>query len=287
MNEDTLVKQFNQDLDDILEGKTPQPQVDISPEYTGVLDLADKLKASNFQAEPAKLKLREQMFNPGHTKMNKEAFMNRIFEKRKPALVVGTAAAVILLAVALALPGNMAAIAKDSIAKTFKIGKYVTVIQEDDPVQSPVPGELPKDGTVLSDGSVLRIGNQEPAETVHYTSLAEAQKAVDFKILTPQYLPAVYSFKEAKGLGTCKDYIELVYDGGEKKITIIMTKTSEQNRFDVATNGQVEQADINGNVGTWSEPNNVMWEKNGVYYSLDCSTKLGKAEALKIAKSVQ
>lgn len=66
-----------------------------------------------------------------------------------------------------------------------------------------------------------------------------------------------------------------------------MTKISEQNRFDVATNGQVEQADINGNMGAWSEPNNVMWEKNGVNYSLDCSTKLGKAEALKIAKSVQ
>ncbi|MEN6390145.1 MAG: DUF4367 domain-containing protein [Syntrophomonas sp.] len=286
MDEDILVSQFNKDLDDILEGKCPEPHGDTSREYTAALDLAGRLKENNFVSESTRLRLRQHMSRE-YSSMKKESFMNRIIAKRKPALMVGTAAAVILLAVALALPGNLAAVAKDSIARTFKIGKYVTVIQEPDQAPGSLPGEPPKDGTILPDGSVLRVGSEEPAETVYYSSLAEAQKVAGFKILTPGYLPAGYTFKEAKGLGTYADYMQLVYDGNGKEISIIMTKMSEQNKFEVATNGQVEQVDINGGQGTWSEPNNVMWEKDDVNYSLDCSPGLGRAEAVKIAESIK
>lgn len=287
MNEDIFMRLFNQDLDDIMEGRHPGPHGDTSGEYTGILELAGRLKENNFVSEATRVRLRQQM-SRGYAGTKKVDIMTTVIRQRKPALIIGTAAAAtLLLTVALALPGNMAAMAKDSIAKVFKIGKYTSVIQKEDPAPNTMPGEPPQDGTILPDGSVLRISNREPADTVHYSSLAEAQKVADFEILSPGYMPAGYTFKEASGFGTFSGYMHLVYSNGSDKITLNITKMSEQNKFEVSTNGQVEQVDINGNSGTWSEPNNVMWENDNINYSLDCSPGLGKAEAIKIAQSIK
>lgn len=230
--------------------------------------------------------------------------MNKLFNKHRPALVFGTVVIAAFLGLTLAFPGTMLALVDNvgaNITKILKLGSYATVIQ----IENPPPGNavlsdeekeiLQKEGTIIKQtpGGELSVslksetGEEKPLEgTVTYTSLDQAQEAVSFKMLIPEYLPSGYSFKEAQGYEGSDKYINLYFKGTGKDITLLQRVMSDETRFGFATNGPVEPVEINGAAGAWMEPHTLMWEKDGVVCSLFCSG-FSKEEAVKIAGSIR
>jgi|GEM_PF-2156375 len=330
MNEETLVQKFNNDLDSILEGRTPGKD-EVSLEYSELINVASVLKQVNFDSTgQSKSRIRQQVLsrNQRYNQSNKEVFMNSIFRMRRPALALGSAVTVAVIALSLAFPGTMTAMASSAahnIGKILKIGNHSSVIQldDEDTVFPALNGEVeitmksPNSETMVGEvtisehgsGSVAGIavispdgetrvaakattdeysGETKPplSEIIKYDSLSEAQKATSFNVLVPDYLPAGYSFKEAQGYGSASDCIDLNYKGDGQDIILMQKLMNEQTYVTYATNGSVEQVDINGAVGVWIESYSLVWERDGVNYSLYCKD-LNKDEAIKIARSIK
>lgn len=317
MNEDQRIKCFARDLDDILEGKEPVHNEGISPEYAEVLDLASMLTGTDFSAENGgreriKRKLSDRCQGRRCHKFNKEVGMNKLWKERRPAVIIGTAAVIAVMALALIFPGTMMAMANnaaDNITKILHIGKYATVMQMEDSGNKPATplltaeqkaklqaGEIvtikTPDGDIAISGA--KAGDEEKADrpgVVHYAALADAQKAASFQILTPEYLPQGYAFKEAQGYegsgaDGARDYANLYYKGPGKDIILMERIMHEKTRFEESTGGKIEAVDINGATGAWMEPHTLVWEKDGVNVHLFCKG-FSKEKALKIARSVK
>nr|WP_289137002.1 RNA polymerase sigma factor [uncultured Brevibacillus sp.] len=113
---------------------------------------------------------------------------------------IAAAVAVITLVGATAFSEPLLAFANhatESISKIVQLG-YTSVMQMDD--QAP-PVDKQNASLVQDSEKTLVTANDQPLEIDRaiYATLAEAQKTVSYKLLSPTYLPAGYSFKEASG----------------------------------------------------------------------------------------
>ncbi len=222
---------------------------------------------------------------------------------RRPVPLYGKVAIVALFALTLAFHGNLMAVANnaaDNIIKILKLGNYSSVIQVEDEVSNQPDlsqeqkDELLKGGTITlqtPDGEVVIKGKDPsrdayPKGTVSYSSLIEAQKGACFKVLSPEYLPSGYAFKEARGFKESQYYMNLYFKGPGKDILLSMRMMNQETGFVLGTNGPVESVDINGVTGAWMEPHSVLWEKDGVSYDLVCKG-FSKEEIMQIARSIK
>ncbi len=115
---------------------------------------------------------------------------------------------------------------------------------------------------------------------------------MSFKLLTPEYLPAGYSFKEAEGFKDAEngqafdESINLFYKEPGKDIILMQRVLGEDSELSTGTNGKSDSVKINGETGAWLESNSLAWKKAGVVYALSFNG-LSQKEALKIARSVK
>lgn len=234
---------------------------------------------------------------------NKEGMgvkLKELFAARRPGVLVGTCAIIIMLAIAMVYPGKLTAVASsvsDSVLKTFNLGEYSVVIQmkdtapEEKVTLTPEQNEkLAKEGFVeieTADGTIS-IGTNPTEEAMRdtYASLAEAQKVAGFRVGCPSYLPEGYAFKEAKAYEGSNQYMDLYFNGPGKDIILMERLMNKDTAYVESTNAEVEAVDINGVRGVWEAPHTVTWEKDGVNYSLFCKG-FNKEEALKVARSVK
>jgi len=276
MKDNNLAKHFIQDLDSILKGEQLYKTGDTTPEYEQVLQLASVLKDTDFSSESKTREgLRRRLMNRclNNHRSNKEVIMNKLWVGRRPALILGTAAVIAMFGFALMSPGKMMAMANevaDNISKILRLSNNMAVVQMES--KTPQNAELDreereglrKEGVSIqtSSGEVIvtskeavtgadvveitskDVGINDEDQmlpgTVSYASLAEAQEAVCFKILTPEILPLGYSFKEAQGYQGSDQYINLYFSGPGKDIILMQRIMNQNTSFVLATDGPVD-----------------------------------------------
>lgn len=288
MKTDKVAKHFNEDLDAIVSGKQPPKRPEASDEYAEILEISSALKKLDFSSEyglPEKIKLQEKV---SAIWIREEKRMEkRIGRSRFVTGKIAAAVAVITLVGATAFSEPLLAFANhatESISKIVQLG-YTSVMQMDE--QAP-PADKKSVGHEQNSEKILVSASDQPLEIERaiYTTLADAQKTVSYKLLSPAYLPAGYSFKEASGFkGEGADqYMDLYFSGPVKDIVLMTRVLNQETAFGVATSSNVDSLSVNGNAAAWIEPHTLMWEQDGVSYSLFCKG-FGKEEALKIANS--
>ena len=135
---------------------------------------------------------------------------------------------------------------------------------------------IPKNAKVVN---LANLGNFKIPKKM---TLQEAQKEVNFTILTPNYLPEGYKFSNAMVFG--KNVI-LTYEKSGSKIFPIQFSEYKGKLFHGAG---AEVVNINGNKGYYSSVNtlNVLsWTSNNMVFAL--TSPLSKKDMEKIAESVK
>lgn len=305
MEEFDLVKQFNEDVDSILAGKPQTERNDLQSEYDDLLDLATVLTGTNpIPEKGTQQALRRDLINrclaQNSTGSHKEAIMKNIFSRHRSALLAGSFAIIALLGLYLIFPGKMIAMAKD-IGNIFKIGSngpYVVQIDDKSPREQSAKKSLTPEQQAQLDkngyyeftddkGNVWKVGTGDKgsqANTVNYTSLADAQKNLSFKLLAPKFLPEGYSFNNAERYKDDKEeYITLNYKGPGKDIILIQEIIPYPGAGESAET--IEPVTVNGNSGAWVD-SSLTWNINKVNYAL-FAEGFSKDEIIKIAESVQ
>lgn len=299
MDQFDMVKQFNEDLDSILNGGPRTSGNKVQTQHDDLLDLAVALAETKPTPDSGKQQvLRRQLINrcrEHYTVRNKkEAVMKNFFRKRRIAPVACSFALAALFGFYLILPGTFTAMAKD-LGTILKLGPYVTLIEDNtapgpssvSPLTPEQEAELDKNGYVqftAEDGGLVTISTwgKPSVDTVEYTSLADAQTGVSYKLLAPAYLPEGYSFKNAECYKGSKDYITLNFQGPGKDIILMQRVMKEQTKYEAG--GKFEPIMINGNSGAWVD-SGLIWNKGGVNYIL-FAKGFSKDEIKKIAESI-
>lgn len=312
MKEERLIDYFDQDLEDILGGHSPKHNESLPQGYKEVLDVAVSLSRLDYSPDEAKRNRKRQQIINGYKNCSQkghgsfEGLNRRAWAK--PVLATAAAALVITLAVSVAYPGKLTAAARN-VTKIIAINKYVTVESVDcnpmdaNDVGIKVGGEGSREqftgtikvkkvanadikGTTFS--IALPVRNDTGADNVVYPTLAEAQKTLKYRMLSPQYMPPGYSFKEAEGIRDSNnkavdDYINLYYQRQGNDVFILMQRVLGD---DSELYNDGETVDINGETGVWMKPNSLAWKKAGVVYNL-VGNGLSQEESIKIARSVK
>ncbi len=292
---------FNHDIDNLLKGEQENIRENNSPEYDELLELAKTLLKTDFGTESdAKEQIWQNLKCSNRRKKlwfkKKEEFtMKKLFKQYRPGYIMGVGALIAVLAITFIFPGTMEAVA-NNIAKVFKVGKGVTIIQTDGESR-PAP-LLSKEQ--LSSEKVKVVGEGENSDSqvkdIIHKSIAEAQKAVDFKVLVPEYLPTGYTLKEAKTMElvgadinseeakSSRYYLTVKFAGQEKDITVFYRLVNEETAYETGTENEIEAVKINDTIGAWEDSGHLIWEQDGVSYNMICKG-ISKEEAVKIAKS--
>ena len=244
---------------------------------------------------------------------------------KRPLVILGMAAVFSTLCCFAVFPGHMTAMAAkaaDGITKILHLSDYSTVIQlsgNQAEWQQDLNGEqgivsITKKGTEgniegevtvstkgKSDGSVTVEGIQgaDGSETIRiagdeegnngiktYSDLNEVEDRVDFKILTPGWLPEGYSLKKAEIYEDSKEYVNLYYSGQGEDIIIMQRLMNKNTAFALATDSSVDEIKINGCKGAWVAPRSVMWDQDGIHYHISVAG-LSKEDTIKIAESMK
>ncbi|MCM1991841.1 DUF4367 domain-containing protein [Oceanirhabdus seepicola] len=162
-------------------------------------------------------------------------------------------------------------------------------------------GMFTKDGEKivrLSHGKVIteemdRLYRQEKLLVV-----SEVDKLNDytcFNVGIPTYLPEGFEFDRAEfnkdENGDVKDskYIDIYFTNKEtgKSFICYQTFSSEENGVTTATDGEIEEIEINGVKAVLSSDRCIDMDANGVIYRLDSRRLFAKDELIKIAESIK
>lgn len=125
-----------------------------------------------------------------------------------------------------------------------------------------------------------------------FTSQEELQEQLNFKLITPEYLPEGFEFLYCEGFSKSNgelsgDYAVLAYSDGEKKFTIHERVINDETKFETGTSEEVREGEINGCKAAITD-SGIIWEQNGVSVDIVSgdSGVLGK-ELLKVAESTK
>lgn len=301
MDRFNFMKNFTEDIDHIVTGNPQATRKGMQSEYDDLLNLAKVLVKTELVTENENQQmLRRQLINrclKKKSRYNKEVIMKNFLGKHRTALIACSLAMLVVLGSCCIFPHTMTAMAK-SISNVLKLGSYVTVVSDTpapdpssiNPLTPEQQSQLDKNGYVEftdENGNRVIIGHQaEPAaDKVNYSSLADAQQGVSYKLLVPTYLPAGYSFDNAECFKGSKDYITLNYQGPGKNIALMQRALNEDTQYELATDGKVEPVVINGREGVWDD-SNLIWNIDDVNYIL-FAQGLSKEEIMNIAESVK
>ncbi len=296
---------FNHDIDNLLKGEQENIRENNSPEYDELLELANTLRETDFSTESdAKEKIWHNLRSNHQVKslwfkQKGDFTMKKLFKQYRPGYIMGVGALIAVLAVTFIFPGTMEAVA-NNIAKVFKVGKGVTIIQTDGESR-PAPllskEQLSSEKVkVAVEGENSETNSDSQVKDIIHKSIAEAQKAVDFKVLVPEYLPTGYTLKEAKTMElvgadinseeakSSRYYLTVKFAGQEKDITVFYRLVNEETAYETGTENEIEAVKINDTIGAWEDSGHLIWEQDGVSYNMICKG-ISKEEAVKIAKS--
>ncbi|USG66643.1 DUF4367 domain-containing protein [Brevibacillus ruminantium] len=294
MNKDHPKQRFLQDVDQIIQGKQLQKSQDTSPEYDEIMELCSALREIDIPLDKeTRERIRDKAgFRPQSNtdqSAREDMLMRKIFGSR---FVAGKVAAVAIVAIlgASMFSEPLRALAYNaslSISKIVQLG-YSSVMQVDPTEESDTAQPTADHAENVKISTVDKTGQVETdISYISYASLAEAQNHVGFKLKGPAYLPAGYAFTQAKGFEGADEYMNLYFnDGSKREIVLFQRIMNEETAFGLATSDPVETVEINGVKGAWMESGTLMWEKDGVSYTLVCKG-IGKEEAMKIAKSIE
>jgi len=252
----------------------------------GIAEMASLLVAADFSSDDGiKERVRRNYLRQCETQISretiKEGFISSMINKQRPILAAGVLVIALLVGFTFYSPGSLMAAVNNAtytIVKVLKIGDYAQIVQMGDP--SPQPAAIDKDTRIVKKGESISVS------TVKYDSLDKVKKAAACPVLVPQYLPTGYSFSYAESYPGSDEYLNLYFKGSGKDIILMLRAMNEQTKYEFATDGAVEAVNIKGNKAAWVEPHTLIWDQDGINYSLFCSGQ-SKDEALKIAHSVK
>jgi hypothetical protein len=233
---------------------------------------------------------------------------------RRPLLVAISLALVVFLVEMFLTPGGPAVAAYNvsTNVKLIVLGAYSTAQK----VEAFVAGKpMPDDGWYIelfrdSGNGVAYGGNGLPGtnpEVRSVTTLEEAQEIAAFDIRVPEDLPEGYALREIKLapvwtgpaalLFPSAPSAFLFYGGPEGDIVIVEQPVGPQPSGDphvavgvytgFMTNGTLEEVDFNGRTAAWADSRLLMWEEDGIGYTVGGSKVRSLDEAMRIAESLR
>ncbi len=316
MHEQEWAYRFSHDVDNLL---SKSGRVDFEPltdDYRETLDFAQALIVTDFSHESQerhrlRWRLLEQLDSPATRRSKEES----VFKPAPPhslqrRLLASIAVALtVLLTIAFLFPGGPVAAAQSIAngAKLIVLGAYSRAQQ----IESVITGEPLPDDTwdiVLFPGAGVG-GNGPPgthAEVRSVEDLSAAQEMTSFHIRVPSYLPDGYKLMEIKlapiwtSVGALlfpsNPNAFLFYVGQGPDIVIVQQPVGPQpvgetgavvgQVIGFATNGTLEEVEMNGHTAAWANDNLLLWEQDGVSYMVG-GIGLNLEEAIRIATSLQ
>jgi len=316
MNERDWADRFSRDVDSLLNeaGRTDSEPTLI--EYRQALDLACTLATTDFSAESqVRQTLRRRLLNRiGARKgwqRRREPLMKAYPRHRlRRRLLVAIGGALALLLVMMFLYPGGPAVAAQGIGNGVKLivlGAYSTAQR----IEAFVTGQPPPDNgwdVALFPGFGVG-GNGLPGTDPAVESVAdleEAQELILFHLRAPGYLPEGYTLREIKlapiwtGAGallfTSNPNAFMFYEGPGPLVVIVQQPVGPQSSSDpnvavgqvvgFATNGTLEEVNLDGRTAAWMDDRILMWEDDGVSYVVG-GPDLSLDEAIRIAESLE
>jgi hypothetical protein len=311
MNERDLALSFSRDVDDL---PNEAGRTDLPTEYRESLELARTLAATDWSGQSqVRESLRRQWLNQVDARegwrRRKEIPMRAFFWQRHPALSLAMVVLLALVAVTLAWPGTLT-VADQGIrdfVQSLSLGQYTTIHQVNPSQAAPTTTRMPPPATpIVEQRDDLWIvhtaignfaGNILPghdATVRRMWVLDEVQAATPFSLLQPRYLPLGYAFQEA--MVTPLDWVLIFYDGPNGDIILAQMPVGERPggdaehvtsaRTGLLTDKPIKSVTLNGQPAGWVEGYGLMWEANGVSYTVG-GAKLTLDEATRIAESLK
>lgn len=244
-------------------------------------------------------------------RLREEYPVRTLLWQRHPALTLATVVLVALLVITLAWPGALTAAAQgiENFVQRLWLGPHTTVHQvspERAAAHPRKPAPATSEVKQRSDGWTIRTaignfgGNLVPgwdATVRRFGAFDEAQVATLFNLRRPGYLPTDYALREA--MIAPGDWTFLFYDGPEGDIILVQMPVYDQveERSDnqvvttafmigTLTDKPIEEVTLNGQPAGWVEGHSLMWEADGVSYTLG-GASLSLDEATRIAESLE
>ena len=254
---------------------------------------------------------------------NMKALISKNKNKKPKGTVIGIAAAVAVATSVAAADKNI-----DGIINTFTTGHNIFV-QTDPNAVHILPEELQgkffddmgnpitalkeneglgkvydKDGKLLTEKEIAEIFDdafdgavdfteESEADKVIYATLEDAQKAANFNIKYPDYLPEGYSFDcahtykgsvgEISGL-----YMTLEFKNTKGDVIYIYERLlNEETAFKMSSSGMLEEMTVNGRETVVENGNNASFEtEDSVSVMISAKNSISKKELIKIVESI-
>lgn len=254
---------------------------------------------------------------------NMKAMISKNKNKKTGGMVIGIAAAVAVATGVAAADGNF-----DGIINTFTTGHNIFV-QTDPNAVHVLPEELQgklfdaqgnpvtalkerdglgkvydKEGKLLTEKEIVEIFDdafdgavdfteESQADKVIYSTLEEAQKAADFNIKYPDYLPEGYSFDcahnyKGKSGKTSGLYMTLEFKNTKGDVIYIYERLlNEETAFKMSSSGTMEEMTVNGRKTVVENGKNASFEtEDNVSVMISAKNGVSKKELIKIVESI-
>jgi hypothetical protein len=319
MNERDLAERFNQDVDRLLNAAGRTDAEPLPAEYRQALDVARRLASTDFSPESrSRLALRRRLLSrmDAREHLRKEKPMRTYpqLKLRRPLYLAISIALALLLAVTFLIPGGPAVAAYNisTNVKLIMLGAYSRAQQ----IEATVTGKpMPDDSwhvELFRDvGFAVGFGGGGPPgtnpEVRSVTTLEEAQEIAAFDIRVLKHLPEGYALREIKLAPVWTGPAALVfpsapsvflfYGGLEGDIVVVEqpvgTQSSDASSMAVGTftsfmtNGTLEEVDFNGRTAAWADSRLLMWEEDGIGYTVGGSKVRSLEEVIRIAESLK
>ncbi|MEA3440009.1 MAG: DUF4367 domain-containing protein [Chloroflexota bacterium] len=319
MKENDLAERFSHDVDNLLEEKERDDTPPMSVEYRQNLDLARILVMADFSDESSEREsLRRRLLQQIDTRETwsgqNERIIQTVLWKRHPAITLITVIMTLLLLVSLVWPDSMVAAAQGiaNFVQSLQVGDFTSVYKvEPERAAAHTQREPPEIPQIVQSGDNWSVrtaignfgGNVAPGQdaTVHrFDSIVEAKTATPFDLRLPTHLPDGYAFREA--IVAPVGWVFLFYDGPDSAIILVemlvhrlveeqadgytVTVDTEVVSAVTITDATIEEVELNGRPAAWIEGGGLMWEADGVSYTLG-GVNLSLEETLHIAESLE
>jgi hypothetical protein len=313
MNEQDWADRFTHDVDDLLAAAGRSEAAPVPAGYRRVLDVAQALAAADLSRDSqARGSLRRRLLarvdaRPGDEARRRSASPLHTFWRRRPALAVATGLLALVLVVALAWPGALAAAAQGiaGLVRDLRLGEFTWIRQVGPEGSVPAPAPLSAPEVELrGDHWIIRTtignfaGDLRPGEDVlRFASFDQVQAAAPFGLRWPTDLPAGYALRE--GMVAPMDWVFLFFDGPEGEIILVQIPVFEKvversaGEVDVdvvgvgmLTDDPIEEVELAGRPAGWIDGYGLMWEADGTSYTLG-GVNLSLEATRRIAESLR
>jgi len=313
MNEQDWADRFSRDVDGLLNEAGRADAEPTPAEYRQALDVACTMAATDWSGESrVRQSLRRRLLNQFDAREGRRDTTMKPHPhyglQRRLLVAIGSALALLLI-LAFLYPGGPTVFAQGvrDFVQSVMLGQYTTIHQVNPNQAAPTTTRMPPPRTPIveqqSDLWIIRTaignfaGNVLPgrdATVRRFSTFDEAQAVVPFSLRQPSYLPTGYALREA--MVTPLDWALLFYGGPNGDIILAQVPVGERPSGDaqhvtfaktgMLTDKPIESVTLNGRPAGWVEGYGLMWEANGVSYTLG-GLGLSLDETIRIAESLK